>query len=708
MGEEGDVVAEADQRRLRGAPPASRHCPAATARRGLRWCALAWALSLVAPLAAHASSGPPSTPASSAPSCVAGNDSRSMAVAKGALTVSPEPGTVDATPSTQISLLGLPVRDISHVQVRGSRTGVHAGRLDAYSQGDGGSFLPDAPFAEGERVAVSLQVRDGGAQQRVEWHFTVGYRAGLGAAHFNHPKVRTPAPAEQRSKRAVTAAEAKERPGPLGPNASVPRRETLTQHFHSAPSLHPPRVIVSKHADSDAPGLLFMSPFSVGQAGPMIINDEGQLVWFDPVNVGPTAATKATNLQVQTYEGKPVLTWWEDPLASGGNGRREPQDVIVNSRYERVATIHGGNGLMPDVHEMQLTPEGTALIAENHDVRCNLTSVKGSADGSVWDDVIQEIDVATGLVRWEWNSLDHVPLRAAYDSALVASASYPFDFFHLNSIQQLEGGESLLISARNTWAIYDINHHTGAIRWQLGGKHSTFAMGPGTRTAWQHDARVVARPDRSELEITVFDDGATPRVHRQSRGLIEVVDLASRTARLLRALVNSPPLLAGSQGSVELMSDGDVVVGWGQEPWVTEYGPGGEIRFQAHLPFFEQSYRVLRFEWHGMPSTPPSLALERLPSGRLAVYASWNGATEVASWAVLEADGPAPMSRIATAPEQGFETRIVLPAPVSGSAFAVQALSAEGSVLGTSRSLALPAAAAAPASESTAAPAAGR
>ena len=360
---------------------------------------------------AAASPAPSSRAASPAPLCANGNEGRSMALAGGALTVSPEPGTMDATPYTQISLLGVPTRSLSHVTVVGTRTGVHRGRLEPYSQGDGASFVPNRPFAEGERVSVKLELHRDGHVRDVGWRFSVDYAGGLGAADYKLPhKTGHAAPA---------------------------------QRFRSRPDLLPPTVEVTARNPRRRPGFLFMAPYSIepGQAGPMILDDSGNVVWFHPVNVGPEAATKATNFEVQRYEGEPVLTWWEDPLVKDGQGRREPQDVIYDRSYERIATVHGGNGVVPDVHEMSLTPHGTALIAIKHDIRCNLASVHGTRDGTIWDGAIQEIDVKTGLVRWEWNSLDHVSMSEAYDSARVASASYPFDFFHLNSIEAINGFE---------------------------------------------------------------------------------------------------------------------------------------------------------------------------------------------------------------------------------------------------------------------------
>lgn len=242
---------------------------------------------------------------------------------------------------------------------------------------------------------------------------------------------------------------------------------------------------------------------------------------------------------------------------------------------------------------------------------------------------------------------------------------------------------SLLISARNTWAMYDIDRRTGLIRWRLGGKRSSFKMGPETRTAWQHDARLVRFLAHHELEISVFDNGSTPKEHPQSRALFERVDLNDHTAHLIHAYTNNPPLLAGSQGSVETGAEGSIVVGWGQEPWVTEYDATGKIVFDAHLPSIEQSYRALRFQWLGTPTEPPQIAVEQAKSGGLAVYASWNGATNVASWRVLEGTTAASMTAVAEAPKAGFETQIS--APASGPLVEVQALGAAGETIGASQ-----------------------
>ena len=304
-------------------------------------------------------------------------------------------------------------------------------------------------------------------------------------------------------------------------------------------------------------------------------------------------------------------------------------------------------------------------------------------DGSLWDNVIQEIDIKTGLVRWEWSSLDHVALDDAYVSARHFSRHYPFDFFHLNSIQEL-GGDGLLISSRNTWTIYEIDRRTGAIRFRLGGKRSSFAMGPGTRTAFQHDAYALTMPGASgRMLISVFDNGGIPKVHPQSRALVEEVDLARHTVTRLRSLTHFPPLLSPHQGSVQVLPGGYTLVGWGQQPWVTEYNQAGRPIFDAHLAPVEQSFRALRFDWDGRPAQPPAAAAVAAASGRVAVYASWNGSTGVARWRVLEGSTPNDLRAVANARPTGFETRII--APLSGTVIRVQALDGAGQVMATTK-----------------------
>ncbi len=154
---------------------------------------------------------------------------------------------------------------------------------------------------------------------------------------------------------------------------------------------------------------------------------------------------------------------------------------------------------------------------------------------------MQEIDVKTGLVMWEWHALGHIPIGDSYNG--VPASSYPFDYLHINSVDPGPSGD-VLVSARNTWTIYDIDQHSGAFRFEIGPR-STLRQGPGTRFYWQHDAEW--QPGGL---ISVFDNGSDPPKEKQSRGLLLRPDFSGHTVTLVKAFVNpTKTLLASSQGN---------------------------------------------------------------------------------------------------------------------------------------------------------------
>jgi hypothetical protein len=422
---------------------------------------------------------------------------------------------------------------------------------------------------------------------------------------------------------------------------------------------------------------MFVAPYSgPGQAGPMILDQKGGLVWFAALSSHDSAA----NFRVQEFQGQPVLTWWQGDISEHGFGLGE--DVIDDSSYRTLARVSAGNGYRADLHEFQLSGRGTAVLTAYAPILCNLSPAGGPAEGAVTDSVLQEVDVRTGLVRFEWTSLDHVGLGESYERARGATTTWPFDFFHINSIN-LDPDGSLLVSARNTWAIYEIDARSGQVLWRLGGRQSNFAPGAGTRTAWQHDPRPL--PNGS---LSIFDNGASPAVRGQSRGIVLSLDQQHRTATLLSQFTHGPPLLADSQGNMQALENGDWFFGWGQLPYFSEYSPEGGLLFDAHFPTHTQSYRSFRFAWTGTPVHRPAFVLQ--PSPGPTVYASWNGATLVASWNVLAGRTPATLQSVAQAPRSGFETAIPLPAATVGPNVAVQALDSAGRVLATSATVAEP------------------
>ena len=421
-------------------------------------------------------------------------------------------------------------------------------------------------------------------------------------------------------------------------------RERPYHEFRSRPDLKVPRLLVTRPAEGTEPGYLFLAPKKEGRpSGPMIVDETGRVVWFHPVE-----PKEATDFRVQRYHGKPVLTWWEGTQPTVGIG--QGIFVIVDSRYRRIAEVHAGGGLQGDSHEFLITPRGTALLAAYDPVRYDLSSLGGPKKGYVWDSVVQEVDIATGRLLFEWRSLDHVGVGESAQRlpARTASAAQPFDYFHVNSVKPDADG-NLLVSARNTSAVYKIDRASGEILWRLGGRRSDFELGEGARFAWQHDAR-----RQEDGTVSIFDNSAIPKVAEQSRALFLRLDRRPRRASLVRAYVHPRHLLSPHQGNVQRLSGGHVLVGWGGQPYVTEFTADGRVVFDAHLAVGD-SYRAYRFPWKGRPTDRPAVAVRRGSDGTVTVYASWNGATDVAAWEVLAGADLLPVARVASS---GFETAV--------------------------------------------------
>jgi hypothetical protein len=429
------------------------------------------------------------------------------------------------------------------------------------------------------------------------------------------------------------------------PSVSPPPEDGVWA-FRSRLDLSPAAVeVTTTQAPEDtAAGYIFAAlKEGAGKHGPMIIDDQGELVWFGKYR-------SARDFKVQYYRGEPVLTWWEGKVVAGhGVG----EYVIFDGSYREKARVRAGNGLQGDLHEFLITPEDTALLVAYVPARTDLSPIGGPKDGMVWDGIVQEVDIETGEVLFEWHSLEHVGVEESY-IGLPEDPDYLYDYFHINSID-VEPDGNLLLCARNTWTVYKVVRSSGEVLWRLGGKKSDFEMGPGTRSAYQHDAR-----RQRDGTITIFDNGAHPKVHDQSRGIVVELDEEKMSAKQLREYTSPKKPLATSQGNMQLLPNSNVLIGWGSQPFVSEFSHEGELLFEARFPPDGESYRAFRFLWSGHPTDEPAVEVEQGPEDKVKLYASWNGATEVATWEVLAGPRQSRLESVGSVPRDGFETAMLV------------------------------------------------
>lgn len=544
--------------------------------------------------------------------------------------VLPAHGSTTAGPDTAITVRGV-AAGAATVTATGSVTGSHPGAVRSHRAGTGFTFDPVEPFRAGERVTVTVDTASG----RTSSAFVVA----------------TPGPD---SARAVAGEDVASADG-LGTQA------TSGPPYVTRPDIRAPSVEVSVPAASPRGDVLLATPRASGatDAGLMAFDEQGELVWWraaDPARV-------TGDLDVGRYFGQDVLVWFEG-TAPFGAGHYRGEWVVVDSSYRELTRIQAGNGLEADLHDIAFTDRGTAYVVIYSPLIRDLTSIGGRANAVVLEAVIQEIDLLTRDVVWEWHSLDEIPVERMvdpHDGAIV-------DYIHINSVEEMADGD-VLASMRNTSEVVKIDKGTATVEWLLGGEASDFTF-TDEGNALQHDAREVG-PNR----ISIFDNGNGKSPER-SRGVVYELDLSSMVATQVAEYRDAPDTFAGSQGATQVLDDG-VFVAWGGTGRATEFSAPGTKAFEAALSA-GGSYRILRYPWTGRPAEPPAVAM--LPSGgQTTAYVSWNGDTDVATWRVLGGASPEALAPLASSPREGFETSIAVTSPPPF--LAVEGLAEDGSRL---------------------------
>lgn len=472
--------------------------------------------------------------------------------------------------------------------------------------------------------------------------------------------------------------------------------------FVSEPDLHPMKVTVNTNLPGTSSGLIFLAPYSFsadatyGQAGSLILDNQGNPFWFRPTG---DKNLMNTDFRVQRLFAQPVLTFWQGTLATpptytnapGGSSEPGSCYYILDNTYRTIKTVSARRGFTSDIHEFLITPDNTALFLSTKVVPMDLTPYGGPQNGFVQDFAVQEIDLATNKLIFFWDALQHIPLTDSFEPASSATESgNVWDAFHLNSVGITDDKNDILVSGRNTWTIYRINKPTGDIVWRLGGKQSSFMFGSEATFSWQHDARFLPNNVVSLFDDNCCESATIPPETPPAHGLILQLDLVNMTANVLRTYFHNPNLQVASQGNVQSLDNGNKFIGWGQSQYYSEFNGAGNtesdpavnLLYDAIIPGSNYTYRAYRNEWIGNPYYPPSIAV-RSNEGQVTVYASWNGSTETTKWKVFAGHCPQRLAKVKSVDKAGFETTI--PVSDQGPYFQIRAYDAKGCVIGESK-----------------------
>lgn len=362
------------------------------------------------------------------------------------------------------------------------------------------------------------------------------------------------------------------------------------------------------------------------------------------------------NVKVHHYNSKPILSFYGGPIernAHIGNGWIYGYD----DEYNQVRQIAAQDlKVTADMHEFVMTGPNTAIITAYE-------TTAWEDDQDILDSIFQEINLDTSEVLFQWRASDHIDTKLSFHPKHTEQNLYGWDFFHITSVQKSQRGD-YLVSGAHMHSIYLIDGSSGQPKWTLGGQANDFTeippeIKPGVNAtkltspllsfAWQNHATFV--PGTDDKELTLFDNhardvngfGCTVNCSRALH--IRLETHGDKRAQLVQQYLHPSGLWSSEGGSVQVLDNGNVFIGWGRNPAITEHVPNGTAVFDIQFsPWRSQatgwrgldSYRAFKWDWHATPAHwDPAIAVARTRDGSLTAWASWNGATEVVGWALI-------------------------------------------------------------------------
>ena len=542
----------------------------------------------------------------------------------------PLPGAQLVSAQTTIGIRPGPELDASAIGadlfvVTGTLSGEHAGKALLARDQCTVIFQPAQPFLPGETVDVTIQpgltTLAGDPVPGLSYAFTVSPKEGA-------PLPTTPSELEPSGNLVPAAAY-------RTPQATDPAAADADRRYYTLPSDFPV-ITTTVHLEAASDDPIFLGLLRYPSAA-LILDANVEPIYF---HTRPTG--------VMDFKRQP------DGHLSYFDGHTQEFRLLDNS-YTIVDTIRAGNGYAADPHELLIRENGNALlmIYDAQPVDMSQIVPLGQPNATVVGLVIQELDVDDNVI-FEWRSWDYIPVTDSWVDLNVNE----IDYMHGNSID-IDNDGHLLISSRHLDEVTKINGQTGAVIWRLSGKANQFTFSGGNVGGfrWQHDARRLPNGN-----LTVFDNYATDAEGRNfSRAAEYKLDEVNMTAELVWSYRDPDDTFGRWMGNAQRRPNGNTVIGWGSaSPTLTEVTPDNEKVFELVLPPGLLSYRVFRFPWQGFPADPPTL-VARAEGDELALYYSWNGATEIAAYRLYAVTQEA-TTLIGEQAKTGFETKTLIDA----------------------------------------------
>ena len=511
--------------------------------------------------------------------------------------------------------------------VVGAVSGSHTGQALLADDGRTVVFKPKLPFTPNEQVSLAIErglmTQAGAVYSGLQAQFHISPIDAASRLKMNNAQwaaeMEDTLPALNQAGRLAT---------PTAPNAVAAHPQDYVTFPHDFPT-----ITVTTPASGTSNGLLFTAPFSI--------------------------AGGRTFLSIMDNTGEPV--YWKSTVASFSDFTQQSDGTltymdtvdfkfhVLDSTYAETRTIAAVGSLPADPHDLQISPDGHALLLIYDPEITDTLAFGGSMSATVTGLVIQELD-SQGLEVFHWDSWSHFALSDTY----VSLSTPQVDYVHANALAYDSDG-NILLSSRHLSEITKIDHETGNIIWRLGGKNNefTFKNDPDKPFSFQHDIRRLPNGN-----LTLFDNHNPGPF---SRAVEYQIDESNKVVTNTWQFRNTPDNYDFATGNAQRLPDGHTLIDWGiSHPNVTEVLTDSTKLFEMVFQPDYFTYRAFRFPWAAVPYWAPTLVLTTSLSLTPTLYYSWNGATDVASYEIYGGAGPQPQTLIGTQTRTGFEDQTPL------------------------------------------------
>lgn len=173
----------------------------------------------------------------------------------------------------------------------------------------------------------------------------------------------------------------------------------------------------------DDSGFLFLTMEHGERSGPAIFSSKDLSLVYADINYDRTFDARA-----QVRSGGKYLTFIEGNRCHGFD---------ANYQKRWTVSIRDLGPTEANIHDFELTTQGTGVMTAYQDIRYNLTAIGGEMDGWLSDSIFQEVDLDTDRVFNVWRSFTHINLTdtmVKYNPEKTFMGGHGFDWFHIDSV----------------------------------------------------------------------------------------------------------------------------------------------------------------------------------------------------------------------------------------------------------------------------------